>query len=149
MIQGGRILLGDLTATLPYYKGKGAPPPDDRWYYLIESAQSPGVCGYAAATVGKSERIPSCHIVGLAVPTEAGPDLTRQLVVVLLTFAVASFFVGSDGRGYVTVDVPADDLVVREAVETVGFEALSERRCGKNNTVVRYAALPKLSPETD
>lgn len=146
MIQNGRALLGDLAVTLPYYKGKAPPPPDDRWCYLVESSR--GVVGYAAATIGVSVRIPSCHVVGLAVPTEASPELTHELVVLMLAFAAERFFIGSEGRGYVTMDVPADSIVVREAAENTGFEALYERMCGKVS-VVRYALLPRLKPETD
>lgn len=143
MIRGGRVLLGNVMATLPYYQGKAPPPPDDRWFCLIESSR--GVVGYVAAALGTSERIPSIRIVGMVVPVEAKPELSRELAVLMLAFSADMFFNGSGGCGWVTIDLVAENGVVREAAESIGFTAVSERQCGKD-TVIRYALFPRLTP---
>lgn len=142
LIEAGRAVIGDPGAAVGYYRGKAPPPPDDRWFYLVESRK--GVVGYAAVSLGRSERIPSNHVVAMSIPAGLPAETAHELTVLMLRWSCALFFDTTQGAGYVTVDVPEEDIEVRSALDAVGLEHIATRKTRKTGKggIARYAALP-------
>lgn len=144
--QDGTTVLGNTKADVLHMTGKGPPPADNRWFYLVEA--NGDVVGYVAAAVGASSRIPSCHVAAVAVPRAADPVTGEELLRLMFRKAAAWFFAAADRRGYVTADVPAVARVVRDAAEWAGYEAV--HACGTGRSaVVRYVKFPESQPDED